>query len=686
MSDLPRILVVDAQPATCQALSLAIERLGGAATFRQSSDQPAIGEGEAFELVMLELSGRGGRIAEVWRAAERAAGTADRPFVVIGDLAREGEIALALDMGVDDFVLLPVSTAELEARLRVHLRASHSVERTARRARALGAMVDITQALVSSLDIQEILYTVVRRIADVVRVDRVSIVLVPQDAASDGGNTGYVVAASDDAGLSNLRIDLGKYPEIRHVIASGEPLTISDVGKHPVLDRVRASLPPPPQLASLTLVPITIDGDVLGVLFIRAQSQKGALDEQQVGFCQVLANATGIALRNARILQTLRVETQRDASARQEAEQRVEALKRYADVFESAADGIVALDDEARLLYANPGAYQLLGYELGSTELLGKPVYQVVADADQRRLLALRQRFARGDYPRNVDLRIKRKDAGTITINCTFSPLHGSAGAVLFSFRDVTESRKMQADLVQTRNFLQSLIDASVDAIVAADMRGKIILFNEGAQRLYGHRAQDALHKMSARELYPGDGAREVGRMLRSKAHGGVGRLEPVRMEALDKQGNVFPISLTAATIYENGKAVATFGIFTDLRDRVRVEQQLAQAQEKLALSEKQSILAELAGATAHELNQPLTSVMGYAELLQKKLGADSPATRAAQVIHAEATRMAEIVRKIGKLTHYETKSYVGEQRIVDLERGSEDTPPQRSGRTGGEP
>jgi hypothetical protein len=43
-------------------------------------------------------------------------------------------------------------------------------------------------------------------------------------------------------------------------------------------------------------------------------------------------------------------------------------------------------------------------------------------------------------------------------------------------------------------------------------------------------------------------------------------------------------------------------------------------------------------------------------------------------------------VRKIGKLTHYETKSYVGEQRIVDLERGSEDTPPQRSGRTGGEP
>jgi PAS domain S-box-containing protein len=245
----------------------------------------------------------------------------------------------------------------------------------------------------------------------------------------------------------------------------------------------------------------------------------------------------------------------------------------------------------------------------------------------------------------------------------------------LLSFRDVTQARKMQEELVQTRNFLQSLIDASVDAIVAADMTGRIILFNAGAQRLYGHDPEDVLHKMNAKELYPGDGARAVGRMLASHARGGVGRLEPVRIEALDKHGNVFPISLTAATIYEDGVPVATFGIFADLRDRVRVEEQLAQAQEKLALSEKQALLAELAGATAHELNQPLTSVMGYAELLMRKIGADAPAYRAASVIQSEAQRMAEIVRKIGRLTRYETKSYVGEQRILDLDRASEDEP-----------
>jgi signal transduction histidine kinase len=108
----------------------------------------------------------------------------------------------------------------------------------------------------------------------------------------------------------------------------------------------------------------------------------------------------------------------------------------------------------------------------------------------------------------------------------------------------------------------------------------------------------------------------------------------------------------------------------------VRVEEALAQAHKKLELSEKQALLAELAGATAHELNQPLTSVMGYADLLIRKLDPQSPGYRAAQVIQDQAQRMAEIVRKIGKLTRYETKSYVGEQRILDLDRASEDSVP----------
>jgi PAS domain S-box-containing protein len=667
----PRVLLVDASPWTRGVFERTAPGLGVVGIERTS----AALSGEPLGPIALAFVEVGDDFASTASAirALRAGSIAPR-IVLISAASLEATEQLALQLGADDFVLAPLREAELRARIRVHLRAGDSAASASDRQRVLLVMHEITQALVSTHDIQEILYTVVQRIAQVVEVERVSIVLVPDDAA----DAAYVVAASDDAALSNLRLDLHKYPEIRHVLSTHEALRVDDVLTHPVLDGVRSSVTGT-RLSSLTLLPMAFDGRVMGVLFIRAQPKRGVLDEQQVSFCQVLADATAIALRNARILQTLRAETQRDSHARAEAEKRAAALKRYADVFESAADGLVAIDERARLLYANPGAYTLLGYDMHDFPF-GSTVYALVAPQDRTRLRSLASGFVRGEFPRNVDVRIRKKDRQFATINCSFSALHGEDGAVLLSFRDVTEARKLEAELVHTRNFLQSLIDASVDAIVAADMRGTIILFNERAQTLYGYRSEDVIQKLNVRALYPGNGAKEVGRMLRSRAGGGVGRLEPVRMEAIDSSGNIFPISLSAATIYEHGLPVATFGIFTDLRERVRVEEQLAQAQEKLALTEKQALLAELAGATAHELNQPLTSVMGYAELLMRKVGEQSPAYRAAQVIQSEAQRMAEIVRKIGKLTRYETKSYVGEQRILDLDRAAADEPDGRGG------
>jgi hypothetical protein len=62
---------------------------------------------------------------------------------------------------------------------------------------------------------------------------------------------------------------------------------------------------------------------------------------------------------------------------------------------------------------------------------------------------------------------------------------------------------------------------------------------------------------------------------------------------------------------------------------------------------------------------------MGYAELLMRRLEPDTAAYSATKVIFNEAERMAEIVRKIGRITRYETKSYVGRARILDLDRSA---------------
>jgi len=95
--------------------------------------------------------------------------------------------------------------------------------------------------------------------------------------------------------------------------------------------------------------------------------------------------------------------------------------------------------------------------------------------------------------------------------------------------------------------------------------------------------------------------------------------------------------------------------------------------QDRLQDREKQALIAELAGSAAHELNQPLTSVLGYAELLRRRCQYDYD-LKAIQTIINEAERMATIVRKLANITKYETKTYVGDQRILDLDQASEST------------
>src|SRR5207253_1234589 len=142
--------------------------------------------------------------------------------------------------------------------------------------------------------------------------------------------------------------------------------------------------------------------------------------------------------------------------------------------------------------------------------------------------------------------------------------------------------------------------------------------------------------------------------------------------ELLGKSGERIPVLLSAPLIMHRERPIGSVGIFRDLRSSRALEAHLAAAREELAAQEKKTIVAELAGATAHELNQPPTAVMGYATLVLKRCAGDAGVARAAERMVAETERMAEIVRKIGKLTKYETKSYVGDTKIIDLDRAAD--------------
>jgi PAS domain S-box-containing protein len=589
--------------------------------------------------------------------------TRDMPVVVLTALEADEEIARAFEAGADDFVRKPFKPVELVARIRGQLRLRGMVDALAKKEQDARLVLELTQALASNLDFRGILFTVVQRIAEVARVDRVSIVLV-----REAGDVGYVVAASDDEQLRDLPIDLAKYPEIQRVLSSREPLVIPDVATHPLLEIVRHE-GHKSAFSSLAILPILYEGRPMGVLFLRAR-HAFTFGDRELDLCKTVSNAMAIALRNARVMQSLRDQTQQVTVARFEAERRLRTLQRYADFFESAADGIIVIDAEGHLLFSNPRARTITGYS--ESDLRGRRVGDLFASEDAMLAHELRMGFKEHRYPQNVDVRIRRKNGELGILSINFNSVLREEGVVLCTFRDVTAERAVEHELQATKDFLQRIIDSSVDAIVSADLKGRILLANPAAERVYGIPVSKLVGS-DVRSLYPEGVARDVMRLIRA----GGGRVEGLRTEVLDKEGERVPVSLSAVMLQEGEVPVGSVGIFTDLRERIRMERRLAQAQEQILAQERQAIVAELAGAAAHELNQPLTSVMGYAELLKRRLQPDTAPYSAAEIIFNEAERMAEIVRKIGKITRYETKSYVGRARILDLDRSAPSSTPR---------
>jgi len=658
------VLVVDDDAVSRHVLAQALGGAGLAtAVVTSGVDALAWLQKSVPRLVLLDLVMPPPDGFAVLRAIRDDARTADVPVVVLTALDSDDDVARAFDMGADDFVRKPFRPVELVARIRGQLRMREYVEALGRKEHDAKVVLELTQALSSTLDFRNILFTVVRRIAEVAKVDRCSIVLV-----RDKGDVGFVVAASDDKELRDLPIALGKYPEIQQVMQTGELLVIEDAVTHPLLDVVRGGMPQN-GFRSLALLPILFEDRPMGVLFLRSR-QPAAPREHELSLARTVANATAIALRNARILQSMRDQTQQITFARFEAEKRLKALQRYADFFHSTADGIVVIDGDGQILFSNPRAHAITGRT--EAQLAEKTLADLADPRDRRPLEEVHAGFARGVYPHMVDLTIIRGDGARRVLSVSFgSVLREDSGAILVSFRDVTADRATESELIKTKEFLERVIASSVDAIISASMRGEIRIFNRAAERLTGREARDVVGKMNARDLYLPGCAQAIMGLIHAREHGGPGRLESYRTDLRGKDGAGVPVLVSAALIMDKGRPIGSVGVFTDLRERLRMEARLSEAQEELRTREKQALIAELAGAAAHELNQPLTSVLGYAELMRRRASDVENVQNAAGIILQEAERMADIVRKIGKITRYETKSYVGAAKILDLDRSS---------------
>jgi phosphoserine phosphatase RsbU/P len=109
-----------------------------------------------------------------------------------------------------------------------------------------------------------------------------------------------------------------------------------------------------------------------------------------------------------------------------------------------------------------------------------------------------------------------------------------------------------------------------------------------------------------------------------------------------------------------------------ELRARVQVGMRMITLQNELREREKLQGVLEMAGAICHELNQPLQGISGYSELLLMDMHEDDPKFQMLKKIKSQVDRVGELTRKIMNITRYQSKPYLGNSRIVDIEYASQ--------------
>ncbi|MBW2572345.1 MAG: PAS domain S-box protein [Deltaproteobacteria bacterium] len=237
-----------------------------------------------------------------------------------------------------------------------------------------------------------------------------------------------------------------------------------------------------------------------------------------------------------------------------------------------------------------------------------------------------------------------------VWVDRMFSPILDESGNVKFIMecvRDVTRVITLEKRSIHMRQFLDKIIQSSHNAIVASDMNGHILLMNQAAEDLFGFSMEEAIRSKNAESFYPPGKAKEVMKHLKSEDFGGKGKLSSARVDVINAQGETIPVEMTGAIIYDGEEEVATTGIFYDLREKIAGEKKLKDALIQINRSEKMASLGQLSAGVAHEINNPLTGILLYANLALERLDKADPLRKYLKSVINDTDRCKDIVQDL---------------------------------------
>ncbi len=223
----------------------------------------------------------------------------------------------------------------------------------------------------------------------------------------------------------------------------------------------------------------------------------------------------------------------------------------------------------------------------------------------------------------------------------------GSVWGVMESIHDVSEAKRLETQLTEAKAFLTRILDSLVGVVVASDLGGNILFVNKSAKTVLGYSVQELVGQKTSM-LSTHDEVMRIKNIMQVNQ----GRALMVHSFLFTKDHEKVPVRLNSTYVYMDDRPVATVGIHTDLRSWLRMEDEVTKARMQVVQSDKMAGLGRMAAGVAHELNNPLTGITVFTDLVMDALPPDHPVQEDLAGILEDAERCRDIIKGLLDYSH----------------------------------
>jgi len=316
-----------------------------------------------------------------------------------------------------------------------------------------------------------------------------------------------------------------------------------------------------------------------------------------------------------------------------------ESETRFTELFQTLREGVYLASADDRITEVNPALAQMLGFE-NKEELLNCQVgslYRKAADRIEEQNMLGSLGFLRAH---EVTLQHREEGRDVVAVHTTAAIRDPAGKFVRYqgTFVDVTEQREMERRLHREQEFAGRLMDSFPDLVIALDTDGRYTFVSPQIFDILGFRPEELVGKRMGGRTDPADRTAMV-EMFDDLIFN---RLSEGQIEyrTQHKNGAWRVFRASARPLHdEAGRITGVIASARDITEQQRLQQQLIQ-------SERLAAMGQMIAGVAHELNNPLTAILGVTELLRDQ-SSNETQTRQLDLAHRQARRAAHIVQSL---------------------------------------